>query len=454
MFKKLLIANRGEVAVRIARSARELGVACVGVASESDLGSSWLFAMDEVVPIGGAAPRDSYLDMLRVLQAGVQTACTAVHPGWGFLAENPRFAALAEQHGMTFVGPPASVMARLGTKLPAKAAFEAAGLQGIPGSAHALESVDEALELAQRIGYPVMIKADAGGGGRGIRRCTAADQVRDQFGAARAEAEAAFGDGALFLEKCVDNGRHVEVQVVCDAFGNAIHVGERDCSVQRNHQKLVEETPCPLLSAEERERLGTAAARAAAAIGYVGAGTIEFLRAPSGELYFMEMNARLQVEHPVSEMISGLDLVRLQLQVAANQVLPVRQADVRLEGCAIECRINAEDASDNFRPTPGVLEVYDFPLDVGPGTLRFDTHLAAGDEVPPEYDSLLGKLIAYAPTRAEAIETLLAGLAAARVEGVSTTIPLHRAVLASDDFVSGDYDTSKIPGWSMAGSER
>ena len=454
MFKKLLIANRGEVAVRIARSARELGVACVGVASESDLGSSWLFAMDEVVPIGGAAPRDSYLDMLRVLQAGVQTACTAVHPGWGFLAENPRFAALAEQHGMTFVGPPASVMARLGTKLPAKAAFEAAGLQGIPGSAHALESVDEALELAQRIGYPVMIKADAGGGGRGIRRCTAADQVRDQFGAARAEAEAAFGDGALFLEKCVDNGRHVEVQVVCDAFGNAIHVGERDCSVQRNHQKLVEETPCPLLSAEERERLGTAAARAAAAIGYVGAGTIEFLRAPSGELYFMEMNARLQVEHPVSEMISGLDLVRLQLQVAANQVLPVRQADVRLEGCAIECRINAEDASDNFRPTPGVLEVYDFPLDVGPGTLRFDTHLAAGDEVPPEYDSLLGKLIAYAPTRAEASETLLAGLAAARVEEVSTTIPLHRAVLASDDFVSGDYDTSKIPGWSMAGSER
>ena len=454
MFKKLLIANRGEVAVRIARSARELGVACVGVASESDLGSSWLTAMDEVVPIGGAAPRSSYLDMHRVLQAGVQTTCTAVHPGWGFLAENPRFAALAAQHGMTFVGPPAAVMARLGTKLPAKAAFHAAGLQGIPGSTRALESVEEALELAEQIGYPVMIKADAGGGGRGIRRCTAADQVRDQFAAARAEAEAAFGDGALFLEKCVDHGRHVEVQVVCDAFGNAIHVGERDCSVQRNHQKLVEESPCPLLDQAERDRLGAAAARAAIAIGYVGAGTIEFLRAPSGELYFMEMNARLQVEHPVSEMISGLDLVRLQLQVAANRVLPVQQSDVRFEGCAIECRINAEDASDNFRPTPGVLEVYDFPLDVGPGALRYDTHLAAGDEVSPDYDSLLGKLIAHAPTRAEAIETLLAGLAAARVEGVSTTIPMHRAVLASEDFVSGNYDTSKIPGWSMVGSRR
>jgi acetyl-CoA carboxylase, biotin carboxylase subunit len=454
MFKKLLIANRGEVAVRIARSARELGVACVGVASDSDLGSSWLNSMDEVVPIGGAAPRASYLDMQRVLQAGSQTACTAVHPGWGFLAENPRFAALAAQHGMTFVGPPASVMARLGTKLPAKAAFNAAGLQGIPGSIAALESVEEALELAEQIGYPVMIKADAGGGGRGIRRCTASDQVRDQFAAARAEAEAAFGDGALFLEKCVDNGRHVEVQVVCDAFGNAIHVGERDCSVQRNHQKLVEESPCPLLDRAERERLGAAAARAAIAIGYVGAGTIEFLRAPSGELYFMEMNARLQVEHPVSEMISGLDLVRLQLQVAANQVLEVQQSDVSFSGCAIECRINAEDASDNFRPTPGVLEAYDFPLDVGPGTLRYDTHLTAGDEVSPDYDSLLGKLIAHADTREAAIETLLAGLAAARVEGVSTTIPMHRAVLASDDFKSGNYDTSKIPGWSMVGSER
>jgi len=454
MFKKLLIANRGEVAVRIARSARELGVACTCVASDSDLGSSWLNAMDEVVPIGGSAPKASYLDMQRVLQAGSQTACTAVHPGWGFLAENPRFAALAAQHGMTFVGPPASVMARLGTKLPAKAAFNAAGLQGIPGSIAALESVEEALELAERIGYPVMIKADAGGGGRGIRRCTAADQVRDQFAAARAEAEAAFGDGALFLEKCVDNGRHVEVQVVCDAFGNAIHVGERDCSVQRNHQKLVEESPCPLLDPSERERIGAAAARAAIAIGYIGAGTIEFLRAPSGELYFMEMNARLQVEHPVSEMISGLDLVRLQLQVAANQVLEVQQADVSFTGCAIECRINAEDASDHFRPTPGVLEAYDFPLDVGPGTLRFDTHLAAGDEVSPDYDSLLGKLIAHADTREAAIETMLAGLAAARVEGVSTTIPMHRAVLASDDFKSGNYDTSKIPGWSMVGSER
>lgn len=452
MFHKLLIANRGEVAVRIARTAREMGVAVVGVASEADLGASWLDAMDEVVALGGAAPRDSYLDMAKVLQAGVQTGCTAVHPGWGFLAENPRFAALAEQHGMTFVGPSAAVMARLGTKLPSKAAFRAAGLAGIPGSDAPLADVDEALRLAAEIGYPVMIKADAGGGGRGIRKCADESEVRAAFGAARAEAEAAFGDGALFVEKCVEGGRHVEVQIVCDRFGDAIHVGERDCSVQRNHQKLIEESPCPLLSDDQRAHFGTAAARAAAAIGYVGAGTIEFLRAPDGELYFMEMNARLQVEHPVSEMVSGLDLVRLQLEVAANRALSVRQDEITLTGCAIECRINAEDPTEDFRPTPGVLEAYDFPLDVGPGTLRYDTHLTAGDEVPPYYDSLLGKLIAHGDTREQAIETLLAGLAAARVEGVATTIPLHRAVLESEEFRANDYDTTAIPGWSRTPS--
>ena len=453
MFNKLLIANRGEVAVRIARTAREMGITCVGVASDADRAASWLEAMDEVVAIGGSAPRESYLDAARVLQAGVQTACTAVHPGWGFLAENPRFAALAVQHGMTFVGPTAAVMARLGTKLPSKAAFRAAGLPGIPGSDHALETADEALAVAEEIGFPVMIKADAGGGGRGIRRCADASEVHEHFAAASAEAEAAFGDGSLFVEKCIDGGRHVEVQIVCDALGGAIHIGERDCSVQRNHQKLVEESPCPLLSQDERERVGAAAATAASSIGYLGAGTIEFLRAPNGELYFMEMNARLQVEHPVSEMISGIDLVRLQLEVAANRPLSITQADVRLDGCAIECRINAEDPNEGFRPTPGVLETFDFPLDIGPGTLRFDTHLRAGDEVTPDYDSLLGKLIAHAPTRAEAIETMLAALAAARVEGVSTTIPLHRAVLSSDDFRAGNYDTTTIPGWSLAESK-
>ena len=452
MFRRLLIANRGEVAVRVARAARELGIEVVGVASEADLGGSWLELMDEVVCVGGPAPRESYLRADRILQAAVQTRCSALHPGWGFLSENPGFAALCREHRVTFVGPPASVMERMGRKWPAKVAMRAAGLEGIPGSEGLLESEEDALRAAAETGYPVILKADAGGGGRGMRRCADERELRDAYRQARAEAEAAFGSGRLYLERYLTGGRHVEVQVLCDAYGGAVHLGERECSIQRNHQKLIEESPSPALSDAERAELGARAARAAAEIGYVGAGTIEMLRAPDGKLFFMEMNARLQVEHPVSELTSGVDLVKEQLRVAANEPLGYDQSAIALSGHAIECRINAEDPARDFRPTPGTLEVFDLATEIDSGTVRVDTHLRAGDTVPPFYDSLIAKVIAHAPTRQGAIDALRQALSASRVEGVSTTIPLHLAVLDSDEFRRGDYDTSRVPGWPPARS--
>ncbi len=447
MFKKLLIANRGEVAVRIARAAREIGISPVCVVSHADAGAGWTRAMDETVCVGGSAPRESYLQMERIVQAAVQTGCSAIHPGWGFLAENPRFAALCEQHGITFVGPSAAVMQRMGLKSPAKAAMRAAGLAVIPGSNGLLASADEAIECARSVGYPVILKADAGGGGRGMRLVQSEAGLRDAYAAASGEAQSAFGNGALYLERYVTGGRHIEVQLLGDRFGRAVHLFERECSIQRNHQKLIEESPSPALTAVRRQELGLRAARAAAMIGYAGAGTIEFLHDASGNLLFMEMNTRLQVEHPVTEMVTGIDIVAKQLAIAAQRPLGVAQDAVVLDGHAIECRINAEDPAQGFRPSPGVVDVFDLPRDRGPGTIRVDTHLQAGDDVPPYYDSLIANVIAHAKTRELAIETMLACLRAARVEGVATTIPLHLAVLASPEFKKGDYDTRSIPGW-------
>jgi acetyl-CoA carboxylase biotin carboxylase subunit len=454
MFKKLLIANRGEVALRIARAAREMGIRTVCVASQADRGASWLAHMDEVVCIGGSSPRESYLRAERVVQAALQTSAGAIHPGWGFLAENPRFAALCEQHGITFVGPSARSMREMGLKSPAKAAMRAAGLPVIPGSEGLLESAEEALARAGEIGYPVILKADAGGGGRGMRVCRDAPALREAFAAAAAEAQAAFGNGQLYLERYLTGGRHIEVQILADRFGNALHLFERECSIQRNHQKLIEESPSPALSAAERSDLGRETARAARSIGYVGAGTIEFLRDEEGRLYFMEMNTRLQVEHPVTEMITGLDIVKLQLEIAANHKLALEQADVVARGHAIECRINAEDPAQGFKPSPGRLEVFEIPGGGGPGRVRVDTHLQAGDEVPPYYDSLIAKVIAHAETRELAIETMLATLSRARIEGVATTIPLHLAVLHSPEFRHGVYDTRSIPGWRPLSAAR
>jgi acetyl-CoA carboxylase biotin carboxylase subunit len=450
VFRRLLVANRGEVAVRIARAARSLGIAPVGVASEADLGATWTRAFDEVVCIGPASSAQSYLRADRLVQAALQTHCSALHPGWGFLAENARFAGLCAQHGITFVGPSPDAMERLGQKTPAIAAMRAAGLAGIPGSDGPLPDLDSALACARSIGYPVLLKADQGGGGRGMRRCDGEGELREAFASARAEAEKAFGSGALYLERYLAGGRHVEVQVLCDAWGQGIHLGERECSVQRKHQKLIEESPSPALAEAERSALGLAAVRAVLRVGYTSAGTVEFLRAADGALHFMEMNTRLQVEHPVSELVSGLDLAALQIRVAANEPLPLRQDDVRLLGHAIEARLNAEDPARGFQPSPGRLEAFAIPTDLGPGTVRVDTHLAPGDVVPPHYDSLLAKVIAHAPTREGALETLRRALAAARVEGVATTIPLHLAVLASEPFRAGRYDTASIPGWPPA----
>jgi acetyl-CoA carboxylase biotin carboxylase subunit len=451
MFQKLLIANRGEVAVRIARAARELGIVPVGVASEADHGARWLSVMDETVRIGGSAPRESYLRAERIVQAALQTGCSAVHPGWGFLAENARFAALCAQHGLVFVGPSPAVMLRMGLKAPAKAAMRAAGLPVIPGSDGLLESVDQAIAVAREVGYPVILKADAGGGGRGMRLVRQESELGEAYLSASSEAQSAFGNGRLYLERYLSGGRHIEVQVLGDAYGKVLHLFERECSIQRSHQKLVEESPSPALSAAERAELGAAAARAAASIGYQGAGTIEFLRDERGRMHFMEMNTRLQVEHPVTEAITGLDVAVMQLRVAANERLPLEQHEVVARGHAIECRINAEDPEQGFRPSPGVLARFEFPRDQGPGTIRVDTHLAAGDEIPPYYDSLIAKVIAHAETRELAIETMRRALGAARVEGVATTIPLHLAVLASPEFRRGEYDTRTIPGWSASG---
>jgi acetyl-CoA carboxylase biotin carboxylase subunit len=454
MFQRLLIANRGEVVARVASSARKLGIAPYGVVSEADRDSAWARALDGVVCLGPAASRASYLRADAVVQAAVQQGCSALHPGWGFLSEDPLFAALCAQHGVTFVGPSPRVMATMGRKAAAKASMRAAGVPVIPGSLGLLASADEAARTAAEVGYPVILKADAGGGGRGMRRCADESELRRGYAEAAQEAAAAFGSGALYLERYLEGGRHVEVQVLGDRYGNAVHLFERDCSVQRNHQKLVEESPCPLLSVSERSELGAMAARAAREVGYVGAGTIEFLRTREGRIVFMEMNTRLQVEHPVSELVTGLDIVAEQLRVAAGHPLSVAQEDVRLEGHAIEVRINAEDPEQGFKPSPGRLERFEFALDRGPGRVRVDTHLAAGETVPPHYDSLIAKLIAHGRDRAEAIATALAALDGVRIEGVATTVPLARAILSSREFARGDYDTRAIPGFAVGAAAR
>ncbi|MFN0243739.1 MAG: acetyl/propionyl/methylcrotonyl-CoA carboxylase subunit alpha [Planctomycetota bacterium] len=450
MFHKLLIANRGEVAVRIARTARALSIATVGVVSDADRGARWTKAFDEVVCIGGSAPKDSYLRAERIVQVARQTGASAIHPGWGFLAENARFAALCEQHGITFVGPSPAVMQKMGLKSPAKEAMRAAGLPVIPGSLGLLRDVAQGVEVARSIGYPVILKADAGGGGRGMRLARDEGSLREAYAAASAEAQAAFGNGALYLEKYLTGGRHIEVQVLGDRHGHAVHLFERECSIQRNHQKLIEESPSPALTPRERDELGAATARAAAALGYSGAGTVEYLRDEHGELFFMEMNTRLQVEHPVTEMITGIDVVAEQLRAAARHPLRLEQRAITASGHAIECRINAEDPANAFRPSPGVLARFEIPTDRGPGRVRVDTHLGSGDEVVPYYDSLIAKVIAHAPTRAGAIETLLRTLTAAQIQGVATTVPLHLAVLQSPEFGAGEYDTRSIPGWRPA----
>jgi len=443
-FRRLFIANRGEVAARIARTCDKLDIAPVFGVSEADRQAPYLRGRESVV-LGPSRSSESYLARERIVQAAVQTRCSALHPGWGFLAEDPVFASLCEAHGVTFVGPPAAVMQTLGRKTPAKTAMARAGLKVIPGSSGVLRDVDQAREVADSIGFPILLKAESGGGGRGMRIVRSAADVKDAYDSAQTESLACFADGRLYLEKLIEGGRHIEIQLLADKYGHVVHLGERDCSVQRKHQKLIEESPALVLSDDEREQTLDAAVRATRAIGYVGAGTMEFLLDEEGDLRFMEMNARLQVEHPVSEMRTGIDLVEAQIRVAAGEPLWFSQGDIDLRGHAIECRINAEDPSNGFAPSPGVITRWEATS--GDDRVRVDTHVESGYEVPPHYDSLICKVIAWGKDREAASERLTEALQDIRCDGISTTIPMHLAVLSSKEFRENRYDTRAVPGW-------
>ncbi|MEM7433893.1 MAG: biotin carboxylase N-terminal domain-containing protein [Myxococcota bacterium] len=443
-FRRLFIANRGEVAARIARTCDRLDITPVFGVSEADRAAPYLRGRESVV-LGAARSSESYLSRERVVQAARQSRCSALHPGWGFLSEDPLFAALCEAHGVTFIGPPASVMQRLGRKTPAKHAMDAAGLKLIPGSDGVLGSLDEATSLVDSIGLPVLLKAESGGGGRGMRVVRDRSELREAYESARAEAQACFADDRVYLEKLIEGGRHIEIQLLADKYGNVVHLGERDCSVQRKHQKLIEESPAIVLSDAERAETLAAAVSATRAIGYVGAGTMEFLLDDTGALRFMEMNARLQVEHPVTEMRTGVDLVEAQIRVAAGEPLWFSQDDIALEGHAIECRINAEDPTAGFAPSPGVIDRWQVAEGEG---VRVDTHVEDGYEVPPHYDSLVCKVIAWGRDRNDACDRLVEALRGVTCEGISTTIPMHLAVLDSKDFRENRYDTRAVPGWS------
>ena len=439
MFSKVLIANRGEIAVRIIRACREMGLATVAVCSEADRTALHAQIADECVCIGPAPSKDSYLNMSAVLAACEQTGADAVHPGFGFLSENAYFARLCATCGVKFVGPSPEAIELLGNKARAKSTMREAGVPVIPGSQGAVATLEEAQQIAGEIGFPVMVKASAGGGGRGIRVAHTPEELENAFSTARQEALACFGNGDLYLEKLLVNPRHIEIQVLADEHGHVIHLGERDCSVQRRNQKLLEECPSPAAVMDEglRQRMGEAAKRAVAATGYQNAGTVEFLVDREGNFYFMEMNTRIQVEHPITELVTGVDIVKSQLAVAQGKPLALRQEDIQMLGHAIECRINAENPAQGFRPCPGRINALYMPG--GPG-VRIDSAVYAGYTIPPWYDSMIAKLIVHAPTRQEAIMKMRWALAEFLVEGVDTNIDFQLALLHNPEFAAGEYD--------------
>jgi acetyl-CoA carboxylase biotin carboxylase subunit len=435
MFDKVLIANRGEIALRIHRACREMGISTVAVHSTADADAMHVRLADESVCIGPPAPKDSYLSMPAILSAAIITNADAIHPGYGLLSENATFAAMVAEHGFTFIGPSAEHIRMMGDKIVAKETMIAAGVPCVPGSEGSLEDPETVRATAKRIGYPVLIKASGGGGGRGMKVAEDDSQVVEAYMNARAEAKAAFGNDQVYMEKYLSHPRHIEVQILGDAHGNVVHLGERDCSLQRRHQKLLEEAPSPALNPEARERIGKVAVNAIKKLGYLGAGTLEFLY-QDGEFYFIEMNTRLQVEHPITEMISGVDIVREQLRIAAGSPLSFKQDDIKFSGHAIECRINAE-TSDTFTPAPGKVRDYHPPGGLG---VRVDSALYAGYTVPPYYDSLISKLIVHGATRNECLMRLRRSLEEYVIAGVETTIPLHRRLVNAPDFVNGEYD--------------
>ena len=438
MFDKVLIANRGEIALRIHRACREMGIHTVALHSTVDAEAMHVRLADESVCIGPAPAGESYLNVPAIIAAAEISNADAVHPGYGFLAENAGFAEIVEEHGFTFIGPKPEHIRMMGDKIAAKAAMSALGLPIVPGSDGPVADADEAGALAARIGYPIALKAVAGGGGKGLKAVAGASEMAEAMATVRAEARAAFGDDSLYLEKYLDRPRHIEVQVLADEHGAVVHLGERDCSVQRRHQKLVEEAPSPALNNDVREWLGETVVQAIGKLGYRGAGTVEFLY-DGGEFYFLEMNTRLQVEHPVTEMISGIDLVREQIRIADGAPLGYRQSEIRLQGHAIECRINAEHPV-TFAPSPGRITNYHAPGGLG---VRVDSALYSGDSIPPNYDSLIAKVIVNGGSRNECLMRLRRALEEYVIDGIETTIPLHQRLIAEPDFVNGAYDV----GW-------
>ena len=436
MLDKIVIANRGEIALRILRACREMGIKTVAVHSTADNNLKHVLLADETVCIGPPNSTESYLNMPAIISAAEVTDAVAIHPGYGFLSENADFAERVESSGFTFIGPPASAIRLMGDKVSAIRAMKAAGVPTVPGSDGPLgEDTDEILKMARDIGYPIIIKAAAGGGGRGMRVVHAEASLTAAITVTRAEARAAFGDDTVYMEKFLERPRHIEIQVMCDSHGNAVHLGERDCSMQRRHQKVIEEAPAPGITGEQRNMIGERCVKACQEIGYRSAGTFEFLY-EDGEFYFIEMNTRLQVEHPVTELITGVDLVREQLRVAAGEKLSVRQEDIRIQGHAIECRINAEDPK-TFMPSPGLITLYHPPG--GPG-VRIDSHVYSGYKVPPYYDSMIGKLITFGADRNAAIARMKNALTEIVIEGIRTNVPLHQEIFQHAAFQQGGTD--------------
>lgn len=447
-FSKILIANRGEIALRIIRTCEEMGISTVAVHSTIDRNSLHVQLADEAVCIGEPASSKSYLNIPNIIAAALTRNATAIHPGYGFLAENARFAEICADHQIAFIGPSPDSIRAMGDKSTAKKTMQRVGVPTVPGSKGLVHSEEEAREIARSIGYPVIIKATAGGGGRGMRLVPDDDQLEKLFHAAQGEAEAAFGNPGVYVEKFVQNPRHIEFQILADSYGNVVHLGERECSIQRRHQKLLEEAPSSAITPELRQKMGIAAVAAAKSINYVGAGTVEFLLDRSGEFYFMEMNTRIQVEHPVTEMITGTDLIAEQIRIAQGEELRFTQDDIELRGHAIECRINAEDPDHNFRPSPGRISGYLPPS--GPG-VRMDSHVYTDYEIPPYYDSLIGKLIVWGHDRPSAILRMKRALRECAVTGLPTTINFHQRILETPEFQKGDIYTNFVDKVMMSG---
>ncbi len=452
MFRRILIANRGEIAVRIIRACRDLGVTPVAVFSEADANALHVRMSDEACCIGPAPSAQSYLNIEAIIAATRKSGAEAIHPGYGFLAENPNFARAVAAAGLTFIGPAPEAMEVMGSKTSARRAATAAGVSVVPGTTESLQTFAEARETAARFGYPVMLKAAAGGGGKGMRQVTSEDELRSAFDTAQAEALSAFGKQEIYLEKVVERPRHIEIQLFADQHGNVVHLGERECSIQRRHQKVIEECPSPINDPSLRERMGAAAIKIAEAVNYIGAGTVEFLFSDATrEFYFLEMNTRLQVEHPVTELVTGLDLVREQITVAAGARLSFKQEDVQWRGHAIECRVYAEDPENNFFPSPGKITFLRVPS--GPG-IRDDGGVSEGDEVSIHYDPMISKLVAWGRTRAEAIDRLRRALDEYVVAGIKTTLPFFREIVRDEEFIDGRLDTGFIARFNERRRER